>query len=230
MGGPAPARGGERARRRRGAPCVLARQRPPASPAAAARPAMGLVTIAAAPLCSAPSPAARPSAAAGRAALIMRRGVEPARAQGLRWALRREATQWDGCCAAAGGRACLGPWIHPPRLPSLCPPSGQGVQSGQVPRANSQVADLARLCAPGTTTAASSSLRRTIASRESARRRWQRCRRVRPGRRARSGTGSAGPCAARKLSCRACAARALSGAARASQTRNRGEPRPDFVV
>ena len=66
---------------------------------------MGLVTIAAAPLCSAPSPAARPSAAAGRAALIMRRGVEPARAQGLRWSLRREATRWDGCCAAAGGRA-----------------------------------------------------------------------------------------------------------------------------
>lgn len=100
-----PPRGGERARRRRGAPCELARQRPPPSTAAAARPAMRLLSTAAAPLChplcTAPSAAARPSAAAGRAALIMRRGVEPARAQGYSGhsGARRHS-------AAAGGRAC----------------------------------------------------------------------------------------------------------------------------
>ena len=65
---------------------------------------MGLVTIAAAPLCSAPSPAARPSAAAGRAALIMRRGVEPARAQELRWAL---GARLHGGTAAVRRRAAV---------------------------------------------------------------------------------------------------------------------------
>ena len=65
---------------------------------------MALVTIAAAPLCSAPSPAARPSAAAGRAALIMRRGVEPARTQGLRWAL---GARLHGGTAAVRRRAAV---------------------------------------------------------------------------------------------------------------------------
>ena len=75
---------------------------------------MGVVPAAAA-LCSAPS-LARCSTATGRAALIMRRGVDPARAEGIMGSLARGYGGKSGLGWQAAVRACVavGALLEPP--------------------------------------------------------------------------------------------------------------------